>query len=52
MNLFVGLLSNAIEENDTPEAFLAVRAKIITEIELFYLYPNQRRWKSWFPDIM
>ncbi|CAJ0831564.1 10923_t:CDS:2 [Entrophospora sp. SA101] len=52
MNLFIGLLSNAIEEHDTHDAFLAVRAKIITEIELFYLYPNQRRWKTWFPDII
>ncbi|CAJ0875918.1 11153_t:CDS:2, partial [Entrophospora sp. SA101] len=27
-------------------------AKIITEIELFYLFPNQRRWRNWFPDTL
>ncbi|CAJ0908416.1 2177_t:CDS:2 [Entrophospora sp. SA101] len=49
MNLFIGLLSNAIEENNTDEAFFAEKARIITEIELFYLLPNQRRWKDcWY----
>src|SRR6185369_5252770 len=48
MNLFIGLLGSAIDENNTREAFLVQKAKIITEIELFYLFPNQRRWKNWF----
>ncbi|CAJ0892903.1 7637_t:CDS:2 [Entrophospora sp. SA101] len=52
MNLFIGLLSNAIEENNSQEVFLSQKAKIITEIELFYLLPNQRRWKNWFPEIL
>ncbi|CAJ0878828.1 10250_t:CDS:2 [Entrophospora sp. SA101] len=41
MNLFIGLLSNEIQHYNTKEAFLAQKAKIITEIELFYLFPNQ-----------
>ncbi|CAG8524297.1 9189_t:CDS:2 [Funneliformis mosseae] len=24
--------------------------KILKEIEMFYMLPHQRRWKSWFPD--
>ncbi|CAJ0907896.1 10042_t:CDS:2 [Entrophospora sp. SA101] len=52
MNLFIGLLSNEIEKNNTEEAFLAERAKVIREMELFYLLPNQRRWRDWFPDIL
>ncbi|CAJ0858464.1 6851_t:CDS:2 [Entrophospora sp. SA101] len=52
MNLFIGLLSNEIEKYDIQEAFLAQKAKIIAEIELFYLLPNQRRWRDWFPDIL
>ncbi|CAJ0907888.1 10040_t:CDS:10 [Entrophospora sp. SA101] len=52
MNLFIGLLSNEIEKNNTEEAFLSERAKVIREIELFYLFPNQRRWRDWFPDIL
>ena len=52
MNLFIGLLNSAIEEHNTQEAFWVERAKIVTEIELFYLFPNQHRWKHWFPDIL
>ncbi|CAJ0908757.1 11747_t:CDS:2 [Entrophospora sp. SA101] len=52
MNLFIGLLSNQIEKYDINEAFLAQKAKIIRDIELFYLLPNQRRWREWFPDIL
>ncbi|CAJ0908832.1 2849_t:CDS:2 [Entrophospora sp. SA101] len=52
MNLFIGLLGNEIEHYDTKEAFWFQKAKVITEIELFYLLPNQRRWRTWFPDIL
>ncbi|CAJ0846735.1 13542_t:CDS:2 [Entrophospora sp. SA101] len=52
MNLFIGLLSNEIGNYNTNETFMAQKAKIITEIELFYLLPNQRRWRNWFPDIL
>ena len=24
----------------------------MAEIELFYLFSHQRRWKTWFPDVM
>ncbi|CAG8668057.1 16615_t:CDS:2, partial [Racocetra persica] len=49
MNLFIGLL-NAINPNSAHESFLAEKAAIIAEIELFYLLPQQRRWRKWFPD--
>ncbi|CAJ0831031.1 10477_t:CDS:2 [Entrophospora sp. SA101] len=52
MNLFIGLLGNEIGRYHNQEAFLAQKAKIITEIELFYLLPNQRRWRDWFPEIL
>ncbi|PKY61203.1 hypothetical protein RhiirA4_485855, partial [Rhizophagus irregularis] len=25
---------------------------ILAEIELFYLLPHQRRWKTWFPEVI
>ncbi|CAB5362095.1 unnamed protein product [Rhizophagus irregularis] len=31
---------------------LAQKAEILKEIELFYLFSNQRRWSHWFPDII
>ncbi|KAF0536477.1 transient receptor potential cation channel subfamily a member 1 [Gigaspora margarita] len=50
LNLFIGLLSNAIQDHDNRAAFLLQKAKILAEIELFYLFPQQRRWRHWFPD--
>ncbi|CAJ0839494.1 506_t:CDS:2, partial [Entrophospora sp. SA101] len=41
---------NQIEKYNINEAFLVQKAKILIEIELLYLLPNQRRWKKWFPD--
>ncbi|CAG8466075.1 467_t:CDS:10 [Funneliformis caledonium] len=52
MNLLIGLLSNAIEEDNNRVSYFVQMAKILAEIELFYLFPNQRRWKSWFPDVI
>src|SRR6266542_1292167 len=26
--------------------------KILAEIELFYLLPHQKRWQTWFPEVM
>ncbi|CAI2194832.1 8315_t:CDS:2, partial [Funneliformis geosporum] len=52
MNLLIGLLSNAIDEDNNRVSYLVQKAKILAEIELFYLSPGQRRWKSWFPDVM
>ncbi|CAJ0850367.1 13740_t:CDS:2 [Entrophospora sp. SA101] len=34
------------------EAILAQKAKIIIEIELFYLLPNQRRWRNCFNKVL
>ncbi|CAJ0873075.1 14442_t:CDS:2 [Entrophospora sp. SA101] len=52
MNLFIGLLSNEIDGFNKDEIFLLQKGKIVSEIELFYLLPNQRRWKHWFPDVL
>ncbi|CAJ0841485.1 1824_t:CDS:2 [Entrophospora sp. SA101] len=50
INLFIAILGGQIDAKN--EAFLAQKAKIIAEIELFYLLPKQRRRKDWFPDIL
>ncbi|CAI2166724.1 1015_t:CDS:10 [Funneliformis geosporum] len=52
MNLFIGLLNLEIEENRTHSLFMLEKAKILAEIELFLLLPNQRRWQHWFPDVI
>ncbi|RGB35518.1 hypothetical protein C1646_667677 [Rhizophagus diaphanus] len=50
LNLFIGLLNLAISDYNKEEEFLLQKAKIIMEIELFYMLPYQRRNKKWFPD--
>ncbi|CAB4414569.1 unnamed protein product [Rhizophagus irregularis] len=52
MNLFIGLLSNAIEEDNNRVSYLLQKAEILAEIELFYLLPHQRRWEEWFPEVI
>ncbi|RGB43111.1 hypothetical protein C1646_681702 [Rhizophagus diaphanus] len=52
MNLFIGLLSNAIEKDNNRVSFLIQKAEILAEIELFYLLPHQRRWNEWFPKVI
>ncbi|PKC10762.1 hypothetical protein RhiirA5_498240 [Rhizophagus irregularis] len=50
MNLFIGLLGMAIDNYNKHEEFLLSKAKIIMDIELFYMLPSQRNKKDWFPD--
>ncbi|PKC68123.1 hypothetical protein RhiirA1_457553 [Rhizophagus irregularis] len=52
MNLFIGLLNMAIEKDNDRASYLAQKAEILKDIELFYLLPHQRRWNHWFPDII
>ncbi|CAG8559776.1 5226_t:CDS:2, partial [Funneliformis caledonium] len=52
MNLFIGLLNLEIEQNKTHCLFMLRKAKVLAEIELFLLLPNQRRWQHWFPDLI
>ncbi|CAI2175250.1 8941_t:CDS:2 [Funneliformis geosporum] len=52
MNLFIGLLNLEIEKNKTHCLFMLRKAKVLAEIELFLLFPNQRRWRHWFPDVI
>ncbi|RIA93092.1 hypothetical protein C1645_763207, partial [Glomus cerebriforme] len=42
MNLFIGLLNMAIEDYNKDEEFLLQKAKIIMEIELFYMFSYQK----------
>ncbi|CAB4441941.1 unnamed protein product [Rhizophagus irregularis] len=52
MNLFIGLLNMAIEKDNDRALYLVQKAEVIAEIELFYLLPHQRRWRSWFPEVI
>ncbi|CAB5384840.1 uncharacterized protein OCT59_002667 [Rhizophagus irregularis] len=52
MNLLIGLLNNAIEEDNNRVSYLIQKAEILAEIELFYLLPNQRCWQTWFPEVI
>ncbi|RIB15999.1 hypothetical protein C2G38_2038940 [Gigaspora rosea] len=52
MNLFIGLLSDSISNTNKKELFLFQKAKIISEIELFYMLPYQRRKNNWFPELL
>ncbi|CAB4423932.1 unnamed protein product [Rhizophagus irregularis] len=42
----------AIEEDNNKASYLAQKAEAIAEIELFYLLPFQRRWRTWFPEVI
>ncbi|RIA87805.1 hypothetical protein C1645_827225 [Glomus cerebriforme] len=52
MNLLIGLLNMAIDKDNDRVSYIIQKAKILAEIELFYLLPNQRRWEAWFPEVM
>ncbi|PKY39337.1 hypothetical protein RhiirA4_393310, partial [Rhizophagus irregularis] len=40
----------AIEKCHNYEEFLLQKARVITEIELFYMLPRHKKKKEWFPD--
>ncbi|RIB08594.1 hypothetical protein C2G38_2146977 [Gigaspora rosea] len=52
LNLFITLLGNAIDDRNNEESFLQLRGEILSEIELFWMLPYQRRKKNWFPEIL
>ncbi|PKC10969.1 hypothetical protein RhiirA5_498040 [Rhizophagus irregularis] len=52
MNLFIGLLDTEIGNNKSRAKYLAQKAEVIAEIELFYLLPHQRRRRTWFPEVI
>ncbi|PKC73251.1 hypothetical protein RhiirA1_389068 [Rhizophagus irregularis] len=52
MNLLIGLLNNAIEKDNNKTSYLVQKAEILAEIELLYLLPHQRRWHTWFPEVI
>ncbi|PKC71621.1 hypothetical protein RhiirA1_453319 [Rhizophagus irregularis] len=52
MNLFIGLLNLEIDKSNDRVFLLIQKAKILAEIELFYLLPNQRRLEKWFPEVI
>ncbi|KAF0431419.1 wd-40 repeat protein [Gigaspora margarita] len=50
MNLFIGILGNLLGDNkDNHLAYLTLKKEILEEIELFYLFPSQKRNYKWFP---
>ncbi|RGB26448.1 hypothetical protein C1646_770412 [Rhizophagus diaphanus] len=52
MNLLIGMLNIAISEENNRVSYLIWKAEILIEIELLYLLPRQRRWKTWFPEVI
>ncbi|CAB5362086.1 unnamed protein product [Rhizophagus irregularis] len=52
MNLLIGLLNIAIEEDNNRVSYLIQKAEILAEIEIFYLLPHQKRWQTWFPKVI
>ncbi|GBC02452.1 hypothetical protein RclHR1_04630008 [Rhizophagus clarus] len=49
LNVFITLFGEAMKDGDS---YLLRKAEHLAKIELFYLLPNQRRWKSWFPEVI
>ncbi|RIA98029.1 hypothetical protein C1645_813242 [Glomus cerebriforme] len=41
----------AIDKDNNRASYLILKAEILAEIELFYLFPHQRRWETWFPEL-
>ncbi|RIA98305.1 hypothetical protein C1645_870767 [Glomus cerebriforme] len=52
MNLFIGLLNLAMEEDNDRASYLVQKAEIIAEIELFYLLPHERRLRHMIPEVI
>ncbi|KAF0522450.1 transient receptor potential cation channel subfamily a member 1-like [Gigaspora margarita] len=52
LNLFITLLGAAVDETNNEESFLHLKCEILSEIELFWMLPYQRRKKNWFLDIL
>ncbi|GES79935.1 hypothetical protein GLOIN_2v1882411 [Rhizophagus clarus] len=50
LNILIGLLNLTIQNCIDEKEFLLHKARIIMEIELFYMLPWQRNNKKWFPD--
>ncbi|PKK75982.1 hypothetical protein RhiirC2_773000 [Rhizophagus irregularis] len=44
LNVFITLFDEAMKDND--DSYLIMKAEYLAKIELFYLLPHQRRWKS------
>uniref|UniRef100_U9THH9 Ion transport domain-containing protein n=1 Tax=Rhizophagus irregularis (strain DAOM 181602 / DAOM 197198 / MUCL 43194) TaxID=747089 RepID=U9THH9_RHIID len=52
MNLLIGLLNIEIDKNNNRVSYLVLKAKILAEIELLYLFPYQKCNKTWFPEVI
>ncbi|KAF0388239.1 transient receptor potential cation channel subfamily a member 1-like [Gigaspora margarita] len=48
LNLFISLLGNAVDETNNEESFLKLKCEILSEIELFWMLPYQRKKKTGF----
>ncbi|GBB87278.1 hypothetical protein RclHR1_13700009 [Rhizophagus clarus] len=51
LNVFIALFSEVIKDDDVQALYWKMMAEVISEIELFYLLPFQRRWQKWFPEV-
>ncbi|CAG8539000.1 973_t:CDS:2 [Funneliformis caledonium] len=49
--MFLFLTGNFLRNNDRA-LYLAQKAEVIANIELFYLFPRQRRLRTWFPEVI
>ncbi|CAB4398764.1 unnamed protein product [Rhizophagus irregularis] len=52
MYLFLAGDSSALSNWEYTENPSIAKAEILAEIELFYLLPHQRRWHTWFPEVI
>ncbi|CAB4445078.1 unnamed protein product [Rhizophagus irregularis] len=52
MYLFLAGDSSALSNWEYTENPSIAKAEILAEIELFYLLPHQRRWRTWFPEVI
>ncbi|CAB5329090.1 unnamed protein product [Rhizophagus irregularis] len=51
INVFITLYGE-VNDDDILGAVYKMRAEVISEIELFYLLPSQRRCQEWFPEVL
>ncbi|GES87524.1 hypothetical protein GLOIN_2v1874143 [Rhizophagus clarus] len=52
LNVFITLFGEALNEEEVEASYWKMKAEFISEIELFYLSPRQRRWQIWFPEVL
>ncbi|RGB39036.1 hypothetical protein C1646_506156 [Rhizophagus diaphanus] len=51
INVFITLYGEVNDDNILGAVY-KMKAEVISEIELFYLLPSQRRCQKWFPEVL